>query len=261
MSGVGRGCRAGRGPTSSPGRVRRVPARAVRIVVLASGRGSTLRAILDASTDAGFGGQVVAAGTDVKGCAAMAHAEQHGVATFAVALRDFADREAWNEALGDAIAEYQPDLVVLAGIHAHPGAEGGAPLPDREHTPGIAAVVPRCARGPRHARRGRRASRRHRALGGRGRRHRAGDRPARGARRSPATTKRRSPPASRPPRSRCTLLPSASSARRLLLNDSDSHPPRVDQRLRQDRHRRTRARPARSRRRDRLDRLHGRADP
>ena len=93
-----------------------MPARAVRIVVLASGRGSTLRAILDASADPGFGGQVVAAGTDVKGCAAMAHAEEHDVPTFAVELRDFVDRESWNVALADAIAAHRPDLVVLAGF-------------------------------------------------------------------------------------------------------------------------------------------------
>jgi phosphoribosylglycinamide formyltransferase 1 len=93
-----------------------VPARAVRIVVLASGRGSTLRAILDASADPGFGGHVVAAGTDVKGCAAMAHAEEQGVPTFAVELRDFVDRESWNGALADAIAAHRPDLVVLAGF-------------------------------------------------------------------------------------------------------------------------------------------------
>ncbi len=93
-----------------------MPARAVRIVALASGRGSTLRAILDATADPGFGGQIVAAGTDVKDCAAMAHAEEHGVPTFAVELRDFADRESWNAALADAVAAHRPDLVVLAGF-------------------------------------------------------------------------------------------------------------------------------------------------
>ena len=90
--------------------------RAVRIVVLASGRGSTLQAILDAAADPGFGGVVVAAGTDVKGCPAMAHAEARGIASFAVQLRDFADRDAWNEALAESIAGYQPGLVVLAGF-------------------------------------------------------------------------------------------------------------------------------------------------
>ena len=92
-------------------------ARPLRIVVLASGRGSTLQAILDAAADPeSFGGQVVAAGTDVKGCAAMGRAEARDIPTFAVELRDFADRADWNDALAEAIAGYRPDLVVLAGF-------------------------------------------------------------------------------------------------------------------------------------------------
>jgi len=93
-----------------------VPASAVRIVVLASGRGSTLQAVIAAAADPGFGGQVVAAGTDVKGCPAMAYAEAQGIPTFAVQLRDFADRGAWNDALAESIGYHQPDLLVLAGF-------------------------------------------------------------------------------------------------------------------------------------------------
>jgi formyltetrahydrofolate-dependent phosphoribosylglycinamide formyltransferase len=84
-----------------------------RLVVLASGSGTTLQAILD---DPELGAQVVAAGTDVQGCAAMRRAEAAGVATFAVALRDFPDRAAWNAELAETIAKYEPDLVVLAGF-------------------------------------------------------------------------------------------------------------------------------------------------
>jgi phosphoribosylglycinamide formyltransferase-1 len=87
--------------------------RVVRIVILASGSGSTLQAILD---DPDLGRQVVAAGTDVPGCPAMQRAEQAGVPTFSVALRDFADRAAWNDELASVLAKYEPDLVVLAGF-------------------------------------------------------------------------------------------------------------------------------------------------
>jgi formyltetrahydrofolate-dependent phosphoribosylglycinamide formyltransferase len=90
-----------------------VPGRAVRIVVLASGSGSTLQAILDA---ADLGGVVVAAGTDVPDCLAMQRASSIGVTTFAVAMRDYRDRESWNVALAEAIASFRPDLVVLAGF-------------------------------------------------------------------------------------------------------------------------------------------------
>jgi phosphoribosylglycinamide formyltransferase 1 len=87
--------------------------RVARLVVLASGTGTTLQAILDDPT---LGPKVVAAGTDVPGCAAVRRAESAGVATFAVALRDHSDRAAWNAELADTIAKHDPDLVVLAGF-------------------------------------------------------------------------------------------------------------------------------------------------
>jgi formyltetrahydrofolate-dependent phosphoribosylglycinamide formyltransferase len=75
-----------------------------------------LQAIVDAARQPGFGGEIVAAGTDVKECLAMARAEAANLPTFAVALADYDDREAWNGALADTIAEHRPDLVVLAGF-------------------------------------------------------------------------------------------------------------------------------------------------
>ena len=84
-----------------------------RLVVLASGSGTTLQAILD---DPELGRQVVAAGSDVPGCPAMQRADGAGVATFAVALRDHPDRAAWNDEFAETIAKYEPDLVVLAGF-------------------------------------------------------------------------------------------------------------------------------------------------
>jgi formyltetrahydrofolate-dependent phosphoribosylglycinamide formyltransferase len=92
-----------------------VPA-AVRIVVLASGSGTTLQALIDAAYEPDFGARIVAAGTDVKGCRAMERAEAAGIGTFSVGLHEFADRSAWNDALGDAVAAHTPDLVVLAGF-------------------------------------------------------------------------------------------------------------------------------------------------
>ena len=84
-----------------------------RIVVLASGSGTTLQAILD---DPVLRPRVVAAGTDVPSCPAMARALAAGIATFAEALGDYPDRDTWNDALGEAIAAHDPDLVVLAGF-------------------------------------------------------------------------------------------------------------------------------------------------
>jgi formyltetrahydrofolate-dependent phosphoribosylglycinamide formyltransferase len=84
-----------------------------RLVLLASGSGTTLQAILD---DPQLGAHVVAAGTDAPACQAMQRAEAAGVPTFAVALRDHPDRAAWNDELAAMIAKHEPDLVVLAGF-------------------------------------------------------------------------------------------------------------------------------------------------
>lgn len=84
-----------------------------RIVVLASGNGTTLQAILD---DPELRPLVIAAGTDVATCPAMTRARDAGIDTFAEALADHADRDTWNDALADALAERDPDLVVLAGF-------------------------------------------------------------------------------------------------------------------------------------------------
>lgn len=86
---------------------------AARLVVLASGSGTTLQAILD---DPELRQLVVAAGTDLPGCRAMERAAAADVPTFSVALADHPDRAAWNKALGETIARYRPDLVVLAGF-------------------------------------------------------------------------------------------------------------------------------------------------
>ncbi|WP_375492652.1 phosphoribosylglycinamide formyltransferase [uncultured Jatrophihabitans sp.] len=84
-----------------------------RLVVLASGTGSTLAALLD---DDVLGRAVVAAGTDRPGCAAMQRAADAGVPTFALALDACPDRSAWNAELAELVAAHEPDLVVLAGF-------------------------------------------------------------------------------------------------------------------------------------------------
>jgi phosphoribosylglycinamide formyltransferase 1 len=87
-----------------------------RLLVLASGSGSTLQAVLDAAGSPDFGATVVAAGTDRADCRAMTRAQAAGVPTFAVALAEHPSRDEWNDALAAAISEHRPDLVVLAGF-------------------------------------------------------------------------------------------------------------------------------------------------
>ena len=81
-----------------------------------SGTGTNLQALLDACTDPSYGADVVAVGADRKEIEGLARAERAGVPTFVVRLGDHPDREAWDAALAAAVADYEPDLVVLAGF-------------------------------------------------------------------------------------------------------------------------------------------------
>ncbi|HMA48080.1 MAG TPA: phosphoribosylglycinamide formyltransferase [Frankiaceae bacterium] len=86
-----------------------------RLVVLASGVGTTLQAVLDACRDPSYGAEVVAVGTDRYGTGAAQRARHAGVPVFTVRLEDAPDRAAFDERTAEAIAAYHPDLVVLAG--------------------------------------------------------------------------------------------------------------------------------------------------
>ncbi|MBO9554262.1 phosphoribosylglycinamide formyltransferase [Cellulomonas sp.] len=87
-----------------------------RLVVLVSGTGSNLAALLAAHDDPAFGGRVVGVVSDRSGIAALDIARDAGVPTAVVALPDFDDRAAWDAALTETVAVFSPDLVVLAGF-------------------------------------------------------------------------------------------------------------------------------------------------
>lgn len=85
------------------------------LVVLISGGGSNLRALLDASQDAEFPARVIAVGAD-RDADGFAHAEEYGIPTFSVAMSNFADRDAWAAELLAQVRSWNPDLVVLSGF-------------------------------------------------------------------------------------------------------------------------------------------------
>lgn len=87
-----------------------------RVVVLVSGSGTLLQALLDAAQDEAYGVQVVAVGADRDGIEGLRRAGRAGVPTFVRTVSDFPDRAAWDLALTDAVAAYDPDLVVSAGF-------------------------------------------------------------------------------------------------------------------------------------------------
>ncbi|MFC4334873.1 phosphoribosylglycinamide formyltransferase [Salininema proteolyticum] len=90
--------------------------RAKRVVVLVSGSGSNLQALLDASADSAYGVEIVAVGADRPGTYGVERAEKAGVPGFVCRVGDYETREEWDEALTDTIASYEPDLVVSAGF-------------------------------------------------------------------------------------------------------------------------------------------------
>ncbi|WP_327681127.1 phosphoribosylglycinamide formyltransferase [Streptomyces sp. NBC_00467] len=103
---------------SPPLSVRPAPDRPARLVVLVSGSGTNLQALLDAIGDdpAGFGAAVVAVGADRDGIVGLERAERAGLPTFVCRVKDHESRDAWDRALTEATAAYEPDLVVSAGF-------------------------------------------------------------------------------------------------------------------------------------------------
>ncbi|WP_169077196.1 phosphoribosylglycinamide formyltransferase [Microcella alkalica] len=87
----------------------------LRVVVLISGGGSNLRALLEASAHADYPAHVVAVGAD-READGLAHAEAFGIPSFTVPYSSFPSREAWGEELLATVQEWEPDLVVLSGL-------------------------------------------------------------------------------------------------------------------------------------------------
>lgn len=87
----------------------------VSVVVLISGSGSNLRALLEAADNPIAGIRILAVGAD-NPASGLEHAELFNVPTFVVAPQNFASREAWADVLLENVKFYNPDLVVLAGF-------------------------------------------------------------------------------------------------------------------------------------------------
>jgi len=97
--------------------------RPARLVVLVSGAGTNLQALLDACADPGYAARVVAVGSDRDGIEGLARAERAGVPTFVHRVRDYEDRAGWDAHVTNTVASYEPDLVILAGFMKLMGPE------------------------------------------------------------------------------------------------------------------------------------------
>jgi phosphoribosylglycinamide formyltransferase-1 len=102
-----------------------------RLVVLVSGAGTNLQALLDACRDPDYGAVVVAVGADRDGIAGLERAEPPKVPTFVHKVKQYPDRRAWDLAIRDTVAEYEPDLVVSAGFMKLLGPDFLAAFPGR----------------------------------------------------------------------------------------------------------------------------------
>jgi phosphoribosylglycinamide formyltransferase 1 len=92
------------------------PAKPARVVVLVSGAGTNLQALIDACADPGYGVEVAAVGADRDGIEGLARAERAGIPTFVHKVKDFPTRAQWDRELTESCRKHRPDLVVLAGF-------------------------------------------------------------------------------------------------------------------------------------------------
>lgn len=89
---------------------------AARLLVLVSGSGTNLQALVDACADPSYGASVVAVGSDRDGIAGLGRAVAAGIPTFVCRVGDFGTRDEWDAELTRRCAEHAPDLVVSAGF-------------------------------------------------------------------------------------------------------------------------------------------------
>ncbi|WP_110206373.1 phosphoribosylglycinamide formyltransferase [Nocardioides daejeonensis] len=90
--------------------------RPARLVVLVSGSGTNLQALLDACADEAYGARVVAVGADRSDIEGLRRADRAGVPTFVKRVGDYANRDDWDRVLTRSVAAFEPDIVVLAGF-------------------------------------------------------------------------------------------------------------------------------------------------
>ena len=86
------------------------------IVVLISGNGSNLQAIIDQIDNEKINGKIVAVISNIDGVYGLQRAEQAGINNLVVSHKDYASREEYDTALLANIERFSPDLIVLAGF-------------------------------------------------------------------------------------------------------------------------------------------------
>lgn len=116
IAGAASGVRSPGQPAQSSGEpTEEIMKHPARLVVLVSGTGSNLAALVRACQDPAYGAQIVGVVAD-KECPGLDHARQAGVPALVVSPQDCPDRHSWDQALTQAVADLDPDLIVCAGF-------------------------------------------------------------------------------------------------------------------------------------------------
>ncbi len=100
-------------------------------VVLASGSGTNLQALLDEAARGQLGAKIAAVASDRPHAQALERARTYGVTAHPLAPASFANRVSYDQALAGLVAQYQPQIVVLAGFMRFLSPEFVAPFADR----------------------------------------------------------------------------------------------------------------------------------
>ncbi len=87
-----------------------------RIVVLISGNGTNLQAIIDACKDSDYPGEVVGVVSNKADAFGLTRAKNNGIATIALSHKNFDSREQFDQELVKKIEQFKPDIIVLAGF-------------------------------------------------------------------------------------------------------------------------------------------------
>ena len=89
----------------------------LRVVVMVSGGGTNLQAIIDSVKDGTItNAQIVGVISNNKNAYALKRAEENDIPSMCVSPKDFETRDIFNEKLLEAVDSYEPDLIVLAGF-------------------------------------------------------------------------------------------------------------------------------------------------
>ncbi len=142
----------------------------MRIVVLVSGTGSNLQAVIDAVKSGELDVEIAAVGADRPDTYGVERSDEAGIETFVVNFNSFETRAEWDSALRDKVLSYKPDVVVSSGFMRIVSADfidafGGQV---RQHPPRAAAIVPGRPRSARRHRIRRKSHGLHSPLGRRG---------------------------------------------------------------------------------------------